>query len=115
MASSTELAVTAEFAGVVIAIRHGADEQVGAGTPLIVLEAMKMEHEVIASTDGVRKFVSAVFALRFVFTEMPSSVAPNAPPWPPPSATFAPVPLASATVPTRSNTLRIAPPTTSGS
>src|SRR5205823_6479585 len=58
MASSTELAVTAEFAGVVVAIRHGADEQVGAGTPLIVLEAMKMEHEVIASTDGIVRRVA---------------------------------------------------------
>jgi acetyl-CoA carboxylase carboxyltransferase component len=58
MASSTELAVTAEFAGVVVAIRHGADEQVGAGTPLIVLEAMKMEHEVIASTDGTVRRVA---------------------------------------------------------
>ena len=58
MASSTELAVTAEFAGVVIAIRHGADERVDAGTPLIVLEAMKMEHEVIASTDGVVRRVA---------------------------------------------------------
>jgi acetyl-CoA carboxylase carboxyltransferase component len=58
MASSTELAVTAEFAGVVVAIAHGADEQVGAGTPLVVLEAMKMEHEVLAQTDGVVRRVA---------------------------------------------------------
>jgi acetyl-CoA carboxylase carboxyltransferase component len=58
MASSNELAVTAEFAGVVVAIRHEPDEQVGAGTPLIVLEAMKMEHEVIASTDGIVRRVA---------------------------------------------------------
>jgi len=53
MPSPSEVAVTAPFAGVVVAMAHGADEQVGAGSALIVLEAMKMEHEVIAQTDGV--------------------------------------------------------------
>ncbi|HEV7586035.1 MAG TPA: carboxyl transferase domain-containing protein [Solirubrobacteraceae bacterium] len=53
MASTTELAVTAQFAGLVVSIPHGPDERVGAGTPLVVLEAMKMEHEVLAETDGV--------------------------------------------------------------
>jgi acetyl-CoA carboxylase carboxyltransferase component len=58
MASSSELAVRAQFAGVVVAIAHGADERVGAGTPLVVLEAMKMEHEVLAETDGVVRSVA---------------------------------------------------------
>jgi acetyl-CoA carboxylase carboxyltransferase component len=58
MASTTELAVRAQFAGVVVAIPHGADERVGAGTPLVVLEAMKMEHEVLAETDGVVRSVA---------------------------------------------------------
>jgi acetyl-CoA carboxylase carboxyltransferase component len=58
MADPPELAVTAEFAGVVVAIPHGADEPVGAGTPLVVLEAMKMEHEVLAQTDGVVRHVA---------------------------------------------------------
>ena len=53
MSSPSEVAVTAPFAGVVVALAHEADEQVGAGAALIVLEAMKMEHEVIAQTDGV--------------------------------------------------------------
>jgi acetyl-CoA carboxylase carboxyltransferase component len=53
MPSSPELAVTAPFAGVVIAMAHGIDDHVRAGTPLVVLEAMKMEHEVIAQADGV--------------------------------------------------------------
>jgi acetyl-CoA carboxylase carboxyltransferase component len=53
MASGSDVAVTAPFAGVVVAIAHGADKQVGAGTALVVLEAMKMEHEVIAQTGGV--------------------------------------------------------------
>ena len=73
------------------------------------------ENSVMASTDGVRNAVSLVSALRFVFTEMPSSIAPNDPPCPPPRATFEPLPFASGTVETRSNTLRIALPTTSGS
>ena len=46
---------------------------------------------------------------------MPSSVAPNAPPWPPPSDVVLPLPRASGTVLSKSNGLRIAPPTTSGS
>ncbi|MCW2969101.1 MAG: carboxyl transferase [Solirubrobacterales bacterium] len=53
-----ELAVRAEFAGVVVAIAHGADERVGAGMPLVVLEAMKMEHEVLAEADGVVRRVA---------------------------------------------------------
>ncbi len=53
MATSAELAVRAPFAGVVVAIPSGRAERVGAGAPLIVLEAMKMEHEVLAETDGV--------------------------------------------------------------
>ena len=48
-----ELAVTAPMAGVVVAIARGPHEEVGAGTPVIVLEAMKMEHEVIAPAGGV--------------------------------------------------------------
>jgi acetyl-CoA carboxylase carboxyltransferase component/biotin carboxyl carrier protein len=51
--SADELAVTAPMAGVVVAIARGPHEEVGAGTPVIVLEAMKMEHEVIAPAGGV--------------------------------------------------------------
>jgi hypothetical protein len=76
-------------------------------------------NSVIASSDGVRNAVSVMSAWRLVLTETPSSVAPNAPPCPPPSETAVfPTPppvFASATVEIRSNGLRIAPPTTSGS
>jgi acetyl-CoA carboxylase carboxyltransferase component len=48
-----ETEVVAPFAGTVIAIAHQADEQVDPGTALIVLEAMKMEHEVLADAGGV--------------------------------------------------------------
>jgi acetyl-CoA carboxylase carboxyltransferase component len=53
MDSGPDLNVIAPFAGTVIAIAHGPDEPVKAGWALVVLEAMKMEHEVIAESDGV--------------------------------------------------------------
>jgi acetyl-CoA carboxylase carboxyltransferase component len=49
----TDSQLTAPFAGTVIAIARGADDAVGAGEALIVLEAMKMEHEVVAEAGGV--------------------------------------------------------------
>ena len=58
MASTAEHEVTAPFAGVVVAIAHERDEHVGAGAPLVVLEAMKMEHEVLADTEGVIRGVA---------------------------------------------------------
>jgi acetyl-CoA carboxylase carboxyltransferase component len=58
MASPAEMSVTAPFAGVVVSIPHASDERVGAGAPLVVLEAMKMEHEVLAETDGVVRSVA---------------------------------------------------------
>src|SRR6516162_2160431 len=51
--SADELVVTAPMAGVVVAIARGPREEVGAGAAVIVLEAMKMEHEVIAPAGGV--------------------------------------------------------------
>ncbi len=53
MSGSSELAVTAPFAGVVVAVEHPPGAQVRAGAPLVVLEAMKMEHEVLAEHDAV--------------------------------------------------------------
>jgi acetyl-CoA carboxylase carboxyltransferase component len=53
MTDTPEHPVTAPFAGVVVAIPHVREEHVGAGSPLVVLEAMKMEHEVLAEIDGV--------------------------------------------------------------
>jgi acetyl-CoA carboxylase carboxyltransferase component len=61
VASATEEPVTAPFAGIVVAIPHSADARVGAGAALVVLEAMKMEHEVLAETGGVvRRLAVAV-------------------------------------------------------
>jgi acetyl-CoA carboxylase carboxyltransferase component len=57
MSAAPELVVSAPFAGVVVSIAHGAEDHVGADTPLLVLEAMKMEHEVLAETGGVVRSV----------------------------------------------------------
>jgi len=53
MPAPSELAVTAPFAGIVVAIARASEERVQAGAPLVVLEAMKMEHEVLAQASGV--------------------------------------------------------------
>ena len=55
--SAAQASVTAPFAGVVVSIAHDPGEQVDAATPLIVLEAMKMEHEVLAERTGVLESV----------------------------------------------------------
>ncbi len=57
MPDPQELEVVAPFDATVIAIAHQADEPVPAGTAMIVLEAMKMEHEVIAEHGGVLRRV----------------------------------------------------------
>jgi acetyl-CoA carboxylase carboxyltransferase component len=53
MQPQSEIAVTAPFAGVVVAVEHAPGVLVRAGTALLVLEAMKMEHEVLAEAEGV--------------------------------------------------------------
>ncbi len=53
--------MTAPFAGTVIAIARQADQPVGQGEALVVLEAMKMEHEILAEVAGVvRRIAVAV-------------------------------------------------------
>jgi acetyl-CoA carboxylase carboxyltransferase component len=53
MATATDLPVHAPFAGVVVELPRGPSEPVCAGATLVLLEAMKMEHEVLAEFDGV--------------------------------------------------------------
>ncbi len=48
-----DLPLHAPFAGTVIAIARATDDRIAAGEPLVVLEAMKMEHEIPAGVDGV--------------------------------------------------------------
>jgi acetyl-CoA carboxylase carboxyltransferase component len=57
MPGAAEIEVLAPFSGTVIAIARGADETIIAGAAVIVLEAMKMEHEVVAERDGVVRAV----------------------------------------------------------
>jgi acetyl-CoA carboxylase carboxyltransferase component len=52
MPSPAELEISAPFAAVVVAIEYTPGASVRAGAVLVVLEAMKMEHEVLAESDG---------------------------------------------------------------
>ncbi|HET6868811.1 MAG TPA: carboxyl transferase domain-containing protein [Solirubrobacteraceae bacterium] len=54
---SEELPVLAPFAGTVVAVRDVGEHAVMAGQTLVVLEAMKMEHEVVAEVDGTMRSV----------------------------------------------------------
>jgi acetyl-CoA carboxylase carboxyltransferase component len=53
MGRASELEVKAPFAGVVVAVAQAPGGAVRAGAAVVVLEAMKMEHEVLAEMDGV--------------------------------------------------------------
>jgi acetyl-CoA carboxylase carboxyltransferase component len=53
MPSRSDVPVHAPFAGTVNSIAYGPGDRIRAGTPVVVLEAMKMEHEVVAERDGV--------------------------------------------------------------
>ncbi|HEX3910091.1 MAG TPA: carboxyl transferase domain-containing protein [Solirubrobacteraceae bacterium] len=53
MSSGPEIAVRAPFAGVVVSLAHEPQAQVEPGSALLVLEAMKMEHEVLAESGGI--------------------------------------------------------------
>src|SRR5438309_3226331 len=44
--------VSAPFAGTVVAVWHDRHDPISAGQAIVVLEAMKMEHEVVAEVDG---------------------------------------------------------------
>ncbi|HUE28377.1 MAG TPA: carboxyl transferase domain-containing protein [Solirubrobacteraceae bacterium] len=54
----SETQVTAPFAGTVIAVAREPDQAVGQGEALVVLEAMKMEHEILAEVAGVVRRVA---------------------------------------------------------
>jgi acetyl-CoA carboxylase carboxyltransferase component len=61
VSTPVEHAVLAPFDAVVVGLPLQADTQVRAGAPVVVLEAMKMEHEVLAEVDGiVRELAVAV-------------------------------------------------------
>ncbi|HWF53563.1 MAG TPA: carboxyl transferase domain-containing protein [Solirubrobacteraceae bacterium] len=53
MSEASETELLAPFAGTVVAIPPGLQQPVDAGSAVVVLEAMKMEHELLAEADGV--------------------------------------------------------------
>jgi acetyl-CoA carboxylase carboxyltransferase component len=78
MAHAGELSVNAPFAAVVVSISLVGDDPVAAGTPVLVLEAMKMEHEVLAEAGGLVRGLAvsvgdAVEAGQLLFTLEPSA------------------------------------------
>ncbi|MGI9183826.1 MAG: carboxyl transferase domain-containing protein [Solirubrobacteraceae bacterium] len=48
----------APFSGTVVSVPNAPEDAVHAGTPVVILEAMKMEHEIVAEHDGVVKSVA---------------------------------------------------------
>jgi acetyl-CoA carboxylase carboxyltransferase component len=78
MASPVEHELTAPFAGVVVAIAHERDEHVAAGSALVVLEAMKMEHEVLADTDGMIRSVAVAVGDAVQEGQLLLTIAPGA-------------------------------------
>jgi pyruvate/2-oxoglutarate dehydrogenase complex dihydrolipoamide acyltransferase (E2) component len=53
VAITSQSRLEAPFTGTVIALAHVAGDRVRAGEAVVIIEAMKMEHEVIAEIDGV--------------------------------------------------------------
>src|SRR5919204_1844773 len=78
MATQAELTVTAPFAGVVVAIPHAPEERVKAGAPVLILEAMKMEHEVLAEAGGVVRRVEVAIGEAVQEGQVLLSLAPDA-------------------------------------
>jgi acetyl-CoA carboxylase carboxyltransferase component len=86
-------AVTSPFAGVVIAVAREPGAPVTAGAVVVVLEAMKMEHEVVAGSDGVLERVEVAVGdavqegqvLAIVAPAAAGRPAPETPPEPPAS------------------------------
>ena len=52
MPAETSHTLVAPFTGTVVATPAAADAHVTAGAPVVVIEAMKMEHEIVAERDG---------------------------------------------------------------
>ncbi|MGH2869771.1 MAG: carboxyl transferase domain-containing protein [Solirubrobacteraceae bacterium] len=48
----------APFSGTVVSVPNAPEDAVHAGTPVVILEAMKMEHEIVAEQDGVVESVA---------------------------------------------------------
>ena len=53
--AETSQTLVAPFTGTVVATPAAAEEHVAAGAAVVVIEAMKMEHEIVAERDGARR------------------------------------------------------------
>jgi acetyl-CoA carboxylase carboxyltransferase component len=84
MASASEHQIIAPFAGVVVSIAHALDEHIGTGSALLVLEAMKMEHEVLTDVGGALRSVSVAVGDAVQEGQLLATIAPG--PAPVPSA-----------------------------
>ncbi len=89
----------APFAGTVVSVPHGLEQPFCAGATIVVLEAMKMEHELVAERDGVLRRLEVAIGdtvregqLLAVLAESdtPAVAADSAPSDPPPDAGSAP-------------------------
>jgi acetyl-CoA carboxylase carboxyltransferase component len=69
----------APFAGTVVAVARGPGEAVSAHAAVIVLEAMKMEHELIAETDGILQSVEVAVGDAVDEGQLLATVTPGAP------------------------------------
>ena len=68
----------APFDAVVVALPQGPDEQVRAGAAVVVLEAMKMEHEVLADVDGVVRELAVVVGEAVTEGQLLATLEPRA-------------------------------------
>ena len=68
----------APFAGTVVAVWHSRDDSVSAGQTLVVLEAMKMEHEIAAEVDGAVRTIDVAVGDTVEQGQRLATVAPEA-------------------------------------
>ena len=83
----------APFSGTVVSVPNAAEDAVHAGTPVVILEAMKMEHEIVAEQDGIVESVAVAIGETVTEGQLLVTLAParhtGAPPLvaaPPPGA-----------------------------
>ncbi|MBV8220954.1 MAG: biotin carboxylase, partial [Solirubrobacterales bacterium] len=69
----------APFAGIVMAVTREPGDRVSAGDALVVLEAMKMEHEIPATSDGVVRSVDVAVGDAVDEGQVLAAVIPGSP------------------------------------
>jgi acetyl-CoA carboxylase carboxyltransferase component len=79
MPEPPDVDILAPFSGTVIAVGPGPEEPIAAGAALLVLEAMKMEHEVIADCDGVVRRVAVSVGDNVEAGQLLARVSPGRP------------------------------------